>query len=137
MPSKNAKAWKALKTALESYPALPFVAYGGQSFDPPDNAPYLIVDDVRFEPVRNKYGSNSKNWNTGNLSINTMTPIEWTDVQHAEYIGDISDYFAQDMAMTYDDVTLRVSQQPAIANAGYRDGDMWRQTLLVNWEGWL
>lgn len=137
MPSKHATVWKALKSHLEAYPALPFVAYGGQSFDPPDNAPYLIVDDVRFDAQRKYHETDAATWQTGTLSINVMCLLQWTDLQAAEYVGKLADYFAQDSAMSYGGVTVRVSRQPTVSGAGYRDGDRFRVPLLVAWEGWV
>lgn len=135
MPSKHATIWKALKDHLEAYPALPFVAYGGQSFEPPDNAPYLIVDDVRFDAQRKYQNTDAPTWQTGTLSIGVMCLLQWDDMQTAEYAGRIADYFAQDSVMMYDGVTLRVSRQPTVSGAGYRDGDRFRVPILVAWEG--
>ena len=141
MPSKNASIWAAVKNFLEAYPNLPAVYYGGQSFDPPlDGAlvePYIIVDDVRFDGQRKYHGSGDANWHSGELSINTMTPLSWGDLQHAEFIGDIADYFAQDSKMTYGDVTVKVSRNPTVSGAGYRNVDMWRQVVMVPWEGFV
>jgi hypothetical protein len=136
MPSNNARIYAALKGFLDAYPDVPFVAYGGTSFDPPDDgSEYLIVDDVRFENLRKYQGSTAPDWETGNFAIHTMTPLWWSDLQHAEYIGRIQDYFAKDTPISYDGLTVKVGKKPSINNAGFRDGGMWRQTLMIPWEG--
>lgn len=138
MASKNAKIYAALKAHLETYADLPDVRYGGQSFDPPSGlGPYLIVDDLRYENRRLYQNTDGKTWHTGSLMIHSKTPIEWSDTQQAEYIGLIIDHFPQDTAMTFDDITIKVSQEPSVVNSGYRDKDMWRQTADVRWEGFV
>ena len=137
MPSRHAKIWKAIKTYLELYPSLPMVAYGGEGFTPPDDSltPYLIVDDLRFDAVR-LYSDAQENWQSGNLVINVMVPIPWSDLQSAEYAGAIADYFAQDTKMEYDGASVMVSRQPTVSGAGYRDGDMFRIPVIVPWAGY-
>lgn len=138
MPSKHAKVWKALKDYLEGYPDIPMIAYGGQSFTPPDDGDaYLIVDDVRFDAQRKYHNTDAPTWQTGNLAINVMVPLWYDTLQSAEYVGRIADYFSQDTPMTYSDVTIKVSQQPTVSGAGYRDGGYFRVPLLVRWEGWV
>lgn len=136
MASRHAKIWKALKDHLEAYPDLPStVVYGGQSFDNPDPlVPYMIVDDVRFDPER-KYWA-GKEWHTGSLAVHCMVPLQWDDLQSAEYAGSLCDYFEVDAVMSYDDTSLRVSKQPAVSGAGYRDGSHYRLPCLIMWEAW-
>jgi hypothetical protein len=112
------------------------VAYGGESFDPPDG-PYLIADDVRLNGIRRYQASDSENWQTGDLIIGVMVPLNWTDMQSAEYAGRIADYFAQDLLMAYDGVELRVARNPVVSGAGYRDGNRFRIPVVVPWEGWV
>ena len=141
MASNHAKIWKALKSHLELYPDLPFVAYGGEPFTPPSTngvtEPYFIVDDVRFDGERKYQGTPSRIWHTGVLSISIMIPLHWDDLQSSEYAGAIADYFTQDDAMTFEDVTVKVSRTPTISGAGFRDGDMFRIPVLVPWEGFV
>ena len=141
MPSKHAKVWKALKDHLEAYPDIPPVKYGGQSFDPPSTGgvadPYFIVDDVRLEGRRIFQDTDTKNWHSGNLAVGVMCPLWWDDLQTAEYAGRLADYFSQDTTMTYSDVTVKVAKQPTVSTAGYRDGDMFRLPVLVEWEGFV
>lgn len=139
MPSNHAKIWKALKTYLEGYPTLPMVAYGGQSFDPPVSAetPYMIVDDVRFDAQRKYLGTNAPAWQTGNLAVHVMVPLSYDDIQSAECVGKIADYFVQDTPMTYDDITIKVSRPATVSGAGYRDVGYFRVPILVSWEGWI
>lgn len=136
MASKHAKIWKAIKTYLEAYPSLPPVRYGGGSFDPPSGA-YFIVDDVRFDGRRIYTETAGQNWHTGDLIIGVMVPLQWTDLQSANYAGEIADYFVQDTPMTYDGVEVRVARQPTVSGAGYRDGDRFRIPVIVPWEGFV
>lgn len=135
MASRDAKIWAAVRNFLEGYADLPAnVVYGGEAFNAPDpQAPYLIVDDFRFQPERTYF--TGRNWNTGNLMIHCMIPLEWTYTQSIEYAGRIADYFAEDSLMVFDDVSLQVAQQPTISGAGYRDGSHYRIPLVVPWEG--
>lgn len=135
MASRDAKIWAAVRDYLAAYPSLPAtVVYPGEAFDDPDPLlPYLIVDDLRFAPLRRYYAG--PNWNTGSLMVHCMVPLDWTYSQSIEYAGKIADYFAEDSEMTFDDVTLRVAQQPAISQAGYRDGSHFRVPVAVSWEG--
>lgn len=138
MASKQAKVWKALKTYLEAYQSLPLVAYGGQSFTPPsDGGVYFIVDDLRFGSDRKYQNTSAPTWQTGSLVVHCMVPLEWDDLQSAEYAGQVADYFAQDTAMTFDGVTIKVSRQPTVEGVGMRDGDMFRIPILIPWEGWV
>lgn len=136
MASRHAKIWKALKTKLEAFPSLPAnVVYGGQSFDNPDPLlPYMIVDDVRFDPQRIYW--NGEEWHTGSLAVHCMVPLDWDDLQSAEYAGALADYFATDDEMTFDGITVRVARQPAVSSAGFRDGSHFRLPVLIMWEGW-
>lgn len=139
MPSKHAKIWAALKNHLELYPNKPsYISYPSESFTPPTDAvtPYWIVEDLRFDPLRIYYGSDCANWMTGSLFVNCMVPLNWTNTQSAEYAGALADYFKQDTPMGYDDIEVKVSNQPLISSAGYRDGDRWRVPVSIGWEGW-
>ena len=102
MASRHAKIWKALKDHLGAYPGLPAtVVYGGQSFDDPDpTLPYMIVDDVRFDPSGVYW--EGVEWHTGSLAVHCMIPLQWTDLQSAEFAGALCDYFAPDAVMEYD-----------------------------------
>lgn len=136
MASRHAKIWKALKDHLEAYPGLPTdVVYGGQSFDEPNPlVPYMIVDDVRFDPGRRYW--RGVEWHTGSLAVHCMVPLQWDDLQSAEFAGSLADYFEPDAVMAYDDMSVRVAKQPAVSGAGYRDGSHFRLPVLVYWEGW-
>ena len=135
MASNDAKIWVAVRNYLETYPGLPSdVVYPGESFNNPDpTVPYLIIDDIRYDPLRRYY--TGSNWRTGSLMIMVMLPLEWTYAQRIEYAGKIADHFAQDTVMIYDDLSLRVAQQPTLSGAGYRDGSHFRVPLDVRWEG--
>ena len=136
MASRHAKIWKALKDHLEDYPGLPAnVVYDGQPFDDPSpTLPYMIVDDVRFDPSRLYW--EGVEWHTGSLAVHCMVPLKWDDVQSAEFAGALCDYFTPDAVMEYDGVSVRVAKQPAVSGAGYRDGSHFRLPCLVYWEGW-
>lgn len=138
MPSKHANIWKALKTHLEDYPYRPdMIAYAGNSFIPPSSTePYWIVDDLRFEPVRMYQGTAASNWHEGSLMVHVMAVIEWSDLAKAEYAGALCDYFHQDTTMFYGGSRVRVSSQPYVSQAGYRDGDHFRMPVNIRWEGW-
>ena len=137
MPSKNHGVFMALKTYLESYPDIPDVVYGGDTFTPPTSGdqklPFLIVDDVRFDPSRIYHDSDGPNWHTGNLAIGVMIPLYWSAEQKAQYAGAIADYFAQDTQMG----PVSVSRDPTVNGTGYRDNDMTRIPILVPWEGFV
>ena len=135
MASKDAEIWAAVRNYLEAYPDLPTdVVYPGESFDNPDpQTPYLIIDDIRYDPLRRYYSGS--NWRTGSLMIMVMVPLQWTYAQRVEYAGKIADYFAQDAAMSFGGVSLQVSQQPGLSGAGYRDGSHFRVPMDIRWEG--
>lgn len=135
MASRDAEIWAAVRDFLEDYPSLPAtVVYPGETFDDPDPlTPYLIVEDLRYDPLRVYW--QGPNWRTGSLMIMVMAPLQWAYAQQIEYAGRIADYFAQDSVMSFGDVTLRVAQQPTLSGAGYRDGSHFRVPLDVRWEG--
>ena len=135
MASRDAEIWAAVRNYLEAYPDLPAdVVYPGEEFDDVDPLmPYLIVEDLRFDPLRRYY--TGSNWRTGSLMIMVMCPLKWTYAQRLEYAGGIADYFEQDAVMTFGDVAMRVSQQPTLSGAGYRDGSHFRVPLDCKWEG--
>lgn len=137
MPSNDAKIWAAVRDFLLDYPSLPAtVVQPGDSFDAPDPlTPYLILDDVRYDPTRIYW--QGPNWRTGSLMIMVMVPLQWTYAQRVEYGGKIADYFSEDAVMQYDDVTLRVSRQTTVDGSGYRDGSHFRVPLRVDWEGFV
>lgn len=135
MASRDAKIWLAVRNYLQAYPDLPAsVVFPGDSFDDVDPlVPYIIVDDMRFDPLRRYY--TGSNWRTGALMVHCMIPLSWTYAQRIEYAGGVADYFDQDAIMQYDDVLLRVAQQPTLSGAGYRDGSHFRLPIDVRWEG--
>lgn len=135
MASRDAEIWAAVRNYLEAYPDLPAdVVYPGETFDDVDPVtPYLIVEDLRFDPLRRYY--TGANWRTGSLMIMVMVPLQWTYAQRIEYAGRIADYFSEDAVMSFGDVELRVAQQPTLSGAGYRDGSHFRVPLDVRWEG--
>lgn len=135
MASKDAEIWAAVRDFLLAYPDLPAdVVQPGDTFSDVDPlSPYLIIDDVRFDPLRRYY--TGSNWRTGSLMIMVMVPLQWTYSQRVEYAGKIADYFAQDAVMSFGDVLLNVSQQPTVSGAGYRDGSHFRVPLDIRWEG--
>ena len=135
MASKDAEIWAAVRNYLEAYPDLPAdVVYPGEGFDNPDpTVPYLIIDDIRYDPLRRYYSGS--NWRTGSLMIMVMVPLQWAYTQRVEYAGKIADYFAQDAVMTFGSVSLQVAQQPGLSGAGYRDGSHFRVPMDIRWEG--
>ncbi len=137
MASRDAEVWAAVRDYLEGYSELPSdVVRPGESFDDVDPlTPYLIVEDLRFDPVRVYW--RGPNWRTGSLMLMCMLPLHFTYDQRIEYAGLIADYFSEDASMQYGDVALRVAQQPTISDAGYRDGSHFRMPLDIRWEGFV
>lgn len=137
MASKDANIWAAVRDYLEGYPGLPAtVVYPGEPFDAPEPlTPYLIIDDLRFDPDRVYW--RGPNWRTGALMVHAMVPLDWTYTQRIEYSGAIADYFAEDSVMSFDDVSIRVSREPTLSETGYRDGSHFRLPLDIRWEGFV
>lgn len=135
MASRDAEIWAAVRDYLEGYTALPStVVYPGDSYNDVNVlSPYLIVDDLRYDPQRIYW--KGANWRTGSLIVMCMLPLEWTYAQKIEYAGRLADYFAEDTFMTFGSVSLRVSKQPTISGAGYRDGSHFRLPVDIRWEG--
>lgn len=135
MATREAKIWAALRDRLETYSGLPAnVVYAGESFDAPDpSVPYLIVDDVRFDPRRDYW--RGPNWRTGNLGLMCMVPQSWTYSQTVEYGGKLAEHFPEDTVMTYSDVEIRVSLDAYMTGTVYRDGSHVRVPIIVPWEG--
>ena len=140
MPSRYENIWTALKNHLEAYPNKPsYIAYPGESFDPPTDAvtPYWIVEALNFDPLRVYYGSDCPNWQTGSLIINCMCVLQWSSTDNATWAGELADYFKQDTPMISDGLEIRVSNQPLISSAGFRDGSRWRLPVSIPFEGWV
>lgn len=137
MASRDAEIWVAVRDYFNDYPDIPSdVVYPGDTFDDVDPlTPYIILDDLRYDPQRVYW--QGANWRTGSLMIMVMVPLQWTYTQRIEYAGKITDYFAEDSVMQFGDVTLRVAQQPTLSQAGYRDGSHYRLPVRVDWEGFV
>lgn len=135
MASRDAEIWAAVRDFLLAYPDLPAdVVQPGDSFDAVDPlVPYLILDDVRFDPLRRYF--TGANWRTGSLMIMVMVPLQWTYAQRVEYAGRIADYFEQDSVMSFGSVALHVARKPTVDGAGFRDGSHFRMPLNIQWEG--
>lgn len=133
MPTVETKIWLALKDRIETLPNAVPVAYPGDMFTPP-NGPWIAVGRVTQPPRRMlvKAGPHDR---AGTLTLSYVAPMGLALASYEEKAGIIASHFGTDLTMTYEDVTVRITGSPHVAE-GYQDDGLWRTPVNVRWQSY-
>ena len=132
----NGKIYLALTNHLDTMTAGYAVAHQGETFTPSVGSPYLIANDVRTDTPRAYIATDDPVKHTGFYMVDVMTPLNWTYPQMLGVVGRLVDRFSQDRSLTYDDVTVQVTDTPKPQGQAYRDGEFNRLPVKVMWAAW-
>lgn len=134
----DAKIYGALRDRLAAMSGGYHISEPGETYDPPANVPFLLIDDLRFDPNRPYTNTDASDWHTGALAVSILTPATWTHMQRMGVAGLIREHFPKDLRLTYSDATVVIRETPFVAGSAYRDGaiGMMRLPVLIRWRAW-
>ena len=132
----NGKIYLALTTHLENMTGAPAIAFQGDDFTPNAGSPYLISNDVRLDQPRAYMATSDPDNRKGMYMVDAMVPLNWTHPQLMGLVGQVVARFSKDRTLTYDDVSLQITDTPQPQGAAYRDGNYNRQPIKIEWQSW-
>lgn len=135
MPTHNASIWLALKSRIDTLAPAPAMPIYEPDATVDSAAPYILVSDVRAEPVRYGISGGRDMHNFSGVLMLAIhypvaRPISYT--QLSQMAGVIADHFPADTRMRYGNTCLRVTQEPDVQQP-YRDGTMRVCVVRVMW----
>lgn len=115
MPTRSTKFWLALKSRIDTIvtdPVLPR-AEPGQTYTPPNNQPFLLIQDARNDPERIGVGPDMHIY-SGTLMLAVRWPMSLpvTHAQLSEVAGTIAEHFPADLSMQFGGECIRVQVTP-------------------------
>jgi hypothetical protein len=128
----DAKIYLALITRLKLMPGGYAIVEPGQTYPTTGNVPFILVQDVRFDPVARYVGNSEPDEHRGLFSIAVMTPLDWTHTQGMGIAGAIRSHMPKGASYSNGGATVQILQTPS-AGTAYRDGAWNRLPVSVRW----
>lgn len=134
----DAKIYAALRDRLATMSGGYYISEPGETYDPPANVPFLLADDVRFDPSREYVNTDAPDWHTGSFMVSVITPATWTHMQRMGIVGLIRAHFTKDLMLQYSDARIKIRETPFVAGSAYRDDaiGMMRVPVEIRWWAW-
>lgn len=132
----HGKIYLALTHHLEGMTGAPAIALQGETLEPNVGSPYLISNDVRTDAPRLYTATDDPDLYTGFYMVDVMTPLNWSHPQMMGLVGQVVSRFSKDRFLTYDDVTVQLTDTPKPQGSAYRDGAFDRMPVKIMWECW-
>lgn len=105
----------------------------GENYPTQADTPFIVVQDVRFEPTSPFLGGSSQNENRGQFALAVMVPLEWTHFNALTVAGLIREQFPKSAKYRNDGVTVEIMETPSYVGNAYRDEQFNRLPVLVKW----
>jgi hypothetical protein len=129
----DAKIWLALKARLDTLPGGYDIIDAHENYPTDTSKPFILVQDVRFDPVPRYVNPSSSDEHRGQLAIAIMTPLDsWTYAQQIGLAGAIRAHMPKGAQYTNADCVVRILETPSIGTA-YRDGPFNRLPVFIRW----
>lgn len=129
----DAKIYAALIARLKLMPGGYPVVEHNQNYPTQADTPFIVVQDVRFEPTSPYIGGTSSNENRGMFSLAVMVPLEWTHFHALTVAGLIRSWFPKSEKYRNDGVTVEILETPSYVGNSYRDGPFNRLPVQIRW----
>ena len=133
IPQLEAKIYKALIDRLDLMPGGYAIVEPGENYPTQADTPFIVVQDVRFEPTSPFVGGSTQNENRGQFSLAVMVPLEWTHFNALTVAGLIRAQFPKSAKYVNDGVTVCILETPSYVGNAYRDGPFNRLPVSVRW----
>ena len=129
----DAKVYTALITRLNTMSGGYDIVEPGETYPTAADTAFIVVQDVRLDPVSRYVGGNTPNENRGLFNLAVMTPLAWTHSQTLGIAGLIRDHFPKSAKYTYSDVTVEILETPAYVGNSDRDVSWNRLPVNIRW----
>lgn len=125
------KIYLALMAKLNAMSGGYTIVEPGETYPTDPSAPFIAVDDKRFDSDRLYVGSDDDN-NEGIFNLAVMMPLS-TDHKHGlQVVGLIKSHFTKGVAIYYDGVRVKLTKSPQ-AGSAYRDDAFYRVPVMIYW----
>ena len=131
IPQLDAKIYKCLIDRLNAMPGGYVIVEPGETYPTEADTPFILVQDVRFEPI-SRY-MRGENENRGLFSLAVMTPLEWTHFDTLTVAGLVRAHFPKSAKYVNDGATVEILETPSYVGNAYRDGAFNRLPVSVRW----
>jgi hypothetical protein len=128
----DAKIYQALKARLDTMSGGIAVVEPDETYPTESDTPFIVVQDVRFEPDPRCIGDNTRDEHRGTFELAVMAPLEWTHSQLLGVAGIVRSHFPKSLKLYYDDVKVDIHRTP-FAGLTYRDGPFNRLPVSIRW----
>jgi len=112
------------------------VAWPGEKFEPPVTGtrlnPFLAVGGANSSPIRITIGPGPHD-RSGILTLVHVAMLGEAWEWYIQKAGGIAEFFVEDTKMKFDQVCVRVTTRPRVADP-YRDGGYLRTPVLIPWQ---
>jgi hypothetical protein len=124
----DARIYTALLTRLKSMGGNYIIVEPGETYPASADTPFILVQDVRFDPVARYQGAQTVDEHRGMFSLAVMTPLAWTHTQSLGIAGLVRAHFPK----TSKYGPIEILQTPS-AGTAYRDGAFNRLPVSIRW----
>jgi hypothetical protein len=128
----DAKIYLALMTRLKLLPGGYAIVEPGETYPTAGNVPFILVQDVRFDPDTPYIGNSDPDEHRGIFALAVMTPLDWTHTQGMGIAGAIRAHMPKGAAYSNGGALVKILQTPS-AGTAYRDGAWNRLPVSIRW----
>ena len=128
----DAKIYLALIARLKLMPGGLAIVEPGQTYPTSANVPFILVQDVRFDPDTPYVGNSEPDEHRGIFALAVMTPLDWTHAQGLGISGAIRVHMPKGAVYSNGGATVQILQTPS-AGTAYRDGAWNRLPVSIRW----
>lgn len=132
----DAKVWLALRSRLEAWTETP-VMMPKETYVPTTTSPFVIAQHVTTQyggllPVSVQCGVPL----TGFMSLGVCVPTDWDYSAQIGMAGRLADHFSDGLRMTYQDISVQVTQRSRPLGAVSLQPPFNRLEVRVDWRAW-
>lgn len=129
----DSKVYYGLLTHLQSMAGGYPIVEPGEVYPTDAGTPFIVVQDVRFDPDSPYIGGSTADENRGNFNLAVMTPLAWSHTQNLGVAGQIASHFPKGEKIAYSDVLIQLLQTPKYVGNSFRDAGFMRTPIDIRW----